>query len=282
MKEYKNIVRFSFVSIRDNIHNVMFYLVLVVMFCAIQFLCADVGSYLHNTHDRMNIFEIYIWFMARRSSQIIYILGLIFLLCGTNFFHTGASYYLLRTNRRNWIFSQLLYLFILVIGFNLFILISFWISCKGAITIEGIWSNAAYIAAQTWTEDIGILSFIMVDFGLLKHNPNVLGIITFFLQLLAGIFTGMLLIAFQAKGKMAYGIMVVGVLWFTEVMFEFVRGFPAIAYMTPYRLTRISQLSLNNSGPSVFYAFCYLLLLFWIMETILLKLSKTVDFVKME
>lgn len=282
MKGYKSIVRFSRVSIKESLCSVIFFVVLAVTFFVIQYLCSGVGLYLHTIEDRMNIFEIYIWFNSRRQSHVIYLMGLIFLVCGTNFFHTGSSYYLLRTTRRTWVFSQIIYLFVITGIYNLFILISFWISCRGALTLKGEWSEAAFTACQFWTEDIGIISFIMADAGFLKHNPNMVGVITFALQLLIGVIVGMILIAFQAKGKMVIGVMLIVVLWFIEVMFTEAIGIPVLAYMTPFRLSTPGQLGLNEGGPSVIYAFSYLILLFVVLETILVKLSKQIDFVKME
>lgn len=281
MKGYKSVMRFSWVSLKESFHSAGFYLVLIVIFLVIQFLCSGIGAYLHDTYDSMNIFEIYIWFMSRRNSQVIYLLGVMALIFGASFFHSGSAYFLLRTNRRTWIFSQMGYLFMIVTGFNLFILVSFIISCRGAVTFCGRWSEAALTACQTWVEDIGICSFISADAGFLVHNPNAVGIITLCLQILIGVITGMILLAFQARGKMVWGVMFVSILWFLEVTFELIVWEP-LAYMTPFRLSRPAQLSLNGFGPPVIYAFAYLLLLCLVLESILLKLSKSIDFVKME
>lgn len=283
MREYKSVFRFSRVSVIESLRSVVFFVVLAITFFFIQYLCADVGTYLHTMDDRMNIFEIYIWFNSQRQSHVIYLLGLIFLVCGTNFFHTGSSYYLLRTTRKSWVFSQIIYLFTMTGIYNLFILVSFWISCKGALMIRGAWSQAAFVACQFWTEDIGIVSFIMADEGFLRYNPNFLGCVTFLLQILIGVIVGMILIAFQTKGKMAIGVLTIIVLWFVEVMLAEGFSAPALAYITPFRLSTPGQLAFSGAGgPSIIYAFAYLILLFMALEALLLRLSKHVDFVKME
>lgn len=282
MKGYKCVARFSYISVKESLHSIVFYVVLAVIFFVIQYLCAGIGSYLHGTDDKMNIFEIYIWFNSRRSSHVIYLLGLIFLVCGTTFFHTGASYYLLRATRRIWVFCQIIYLFVITFIYNVFIVFSFCISCRGAITFAGRWSEAAFTACQFWTEDIGIISFIMADQGFLRYDPNMVGIVTFCLQLLVGMVVGMVLIAFQARGKMVIGVMVIVILWFAEVFIAEVAYFPQLSYITPFRLSTPGQLALNGGGPSVIYAFAYFILFILVLEAILVRLSKQVDFVKME
>lgn len=282
MNNWKCVGRFARVSIKENFHSIVFYLVLIVIFLIIQYLCAGIGSYLRSTEDQMNLFEIYIWFNSRRQSHVIYLLGLLFLICGTTFFHTGASYYLLRATRKIWVLSQIVYLFATVLIYNFVILLSFWISCKGALTLRGEWSMAAFTACQFWTEDIGIVSFIMADYGFLRHNPNTLGVITLCLQVLVGVIVGMIMVAFQAKGKMVVGVMVVVLLWFVEVMFDEHLHIAGSEYLTPFRLATPAQLALNGSGPSVTYAFVYMIVLAAILTFVLTKLSKQVDFIKME
>lgn len=282
MKEFKNIILLTRNSLSNMSRSILFYFVLGGMFLIIQFLCPNVGTYLKETDGSMNLFEIYIWFMARRTSQVIYLLGLIFLLGVTTFFHSGVSYCLIRTNRKNWVLSQILYLIVLVVVFNIFLIISFVVACHGAVNLCGQWSDAAFMAVQYWTEEIGIISVIGADYGFLKHNPNFLGGMSFVLEVLIGTITGLILYIFQMKGKMPYGITVVSVLWFLEVMLERYVWLPWLAYLTPYRLSRLGQLSLNFEGPSVIYAICYLILFILILETILTRISKTIDFKNME
>lgn len=282
MKDYKTIVRFSCISIMELLRNVVFWLVLIVVSLVLLYLCGDVGAYLRESGDQMNLFEIYIWFHSIRQSRVIYLVGLILLLCGVTFFNKGASYYLLRINRRIWVISQLFYLFAVVVVYNLVTLAVFWVGCKGAVSVVGEWSRAAFIACQFGVEYIGLGTTFYAIPHFLAFNPNLIGIVTLALQILIGVIVGMTLLAFQSKGKIFIGIIVVLAFWFGEVMLMENFGYPVLGYLTPFRLSMPSQIGFGGTGPSAIYACSYFVVLFIVLESLLLRLSKQVDFLKME
>lgn len=282
MKGYKDVLRFSRIALKESFHSVIFWIVLFAMFMIIQYLCSGIGEYLYSANERMNLFEIYIWFNSSRTSHLIYVVGVMILICGITFFHKGASYYLLRINRKTWVFSQFVYLLVLMVIFNILILVAFWISCNGLIRLNGEWSDAAFVACQFWVEDIGISSTIKAYPQFLQYDPNMIGLITFFQQILIGLVIGMVLMAFQAKEKVVVGIVVVLGFWFGEVTLTTVYVHPVLNYLTPFRMATPSQIGFSGAGVSPAYAFCYLIVLCLVLESILMRLSKQVDFLKME
>ena len=115
MKEYKTTIRFSILALKESFRSILTYLVFIISFLIIQFLCSGIGDYLKETNDSMNIFEIYTWFMSTKTSQMFYLLGILVLAASASFFFNGAAYYLLRLNRKVWIKSQIIHFFILLI-----------------------------------------------------------------------------------------------------------------------------------------------------------------------
>lgn len=282
MKEFKSIFQFSMLSVKDQLRNIGFYIVLLVVFFVIQFICYDIGDYLHATNDKMNIFEIYIWFLSIRNSQIIYLAGLVFVICGCSFFSNGAAYGLIRMKRKTWVASHIFYLLTIVAIYNISLIVFFWISCKGAITVKGIWSNAAYVAGQFWIEDIGIRSMMDVNYSMLSFNPNYVGILTFVLSLLIGLIVGMIMLAFMLCRKSVWGIACIVLLWFMDMLLVERFNIEIFRKILPFSLSRSGQLGFCYSGPPVIYAIAYFILFTIVMIAILEKISQKVDFVKME
>lgn len=282
MKDYKEVLRFSGIGLKESFRNVIVWIVLLVVFMIIQYLCNGIGEYLCTSNERMNLFEIYIWFNSGQKSHVIYIVGIMIWVCGITFFQKGASYYLLRINRKIWVRSQIIYLLVLVLVFNILILVAFWVSCNGQICLSEEWSDAAFIACQFEVEDIGISSVIHAYPNLLPYNPNMIGLVAFFQQILIGMVIGMVLMAFQAKEKVVLGFSAILVCWFCEVMFTSTYEYPILKYLTPFRMATPSKIGFGGVGASPVYAFCYLLVLCIVLASILMRLSKQVDFVRME
>lgn len=99
MKASKESLRLAKLSLASEMKNPTLYVILLCVFFLIQFCFRGISPYLKSVSGQMNVFELYIFFMASRTSQMLYLLGQIMLSCGVLFFHTGAAYHLIRTNR---------------------------------------------------------------------------------------------------------------------------------------------------------------------------------------
>lgn len=282
MKTYKEVLRFSGIALKESFRSVIVWIVFLAVFMIIRYFCNGCGEYLCASNERMNLFEIYIWFNSGEKSHMIYIVGIMVLVCGIIFFQKGAPYYLLRMNKKIWVCSQIVYLFVLVFALNILILVAVWVSCNGQICLSGKWSDTAFAACQFGVEDIGISSVIQAYSNLLPYNPNMIGMVAFFQQILIGMVIGMVLMAFQAKGKVVIGFVVILVCWFGEVMFSSIYEHPVLNYLTPFRMATPSQIGFGGVGASPVYAFCYLLVLCIVLESFLMRISKQVDFLRME
>ena len=78
MKDCKRVLNFSMISLRDTLKNVTLYAFLLVILCVLLYLFGGVRKYLVENGDRMNLWEIYIWFLSTRQSQLIYFLSILF------------------------------------------------------------------------------------------------------------------------------------------------------------------------------------------------------------
>ena len=293
MKEFRTAVRFSLLSVRDELGKVSFYVFLGILFVTIQLYFSGVAGYLRENSGRMNIWELYIWFLSSRNSQIIYFLGVIFLAGQVIHFQSETAYYLIRTTRFAWTLSRILSLFFLIAGLQLFLLLCFAAACGGRVTLTGSWSEAAETAMKQSVSSIGVHDIVWANKAMLPYNPNKMGWTSAALAVLSGLFTGLILMLCYMKRRPAYGVAVVLFLWWFDHYVEFDVLAPLeffegryvdhpLAYVTPYGLSRIYRLSPLVGSISLPYALAFLAGWGLILALLILRAGEKIDFVKLE
>lgn len=282
MKAYKVIPRFSVLSIERQMKNAVFYVVLLVTLFVVQIVCYGVGDYLYETSDKMNIFEIYIWMMSSRGSQLLYLLGLLFCVYGCEFFRNSAPYFMIRMNRKIWIISNVLYLLLIVLGYNIYLIFCLGVACKGAVTISGVWSDAAHVAGQIWVEEIGIRAIMGVNYHMLSYNPNIIGLLSVALSVCIGLFVGMFLLLFMLIQKPVWGISGVCLFWFLDMLLIGRWGVTILQNFSPFAMSRVGNIGLWSAGSSLVHTFTYFVIILFVMSVLLKKVVRQMDFLKME
>jgi len=282
MKGFRVPFRYARLSVSNEVKEPNIYIVLMSVFLIVQFCFGGVSDYLSASMDNMNVFELYVFFMSTRTSQIIYLAGVIFLSCGVLFYSTGAAYYLIRADRKKWITGQCVYLLCMILCYNVFIFLVLCIACGGNLTFRDVWSSASLIASQFSVDSIGVKPIIIVSYGVLQMKPICAGILTFILSILIGMVTGLIMIISNIRNKNAFGIAAIIMVWFADVLVENDSIFSKINHLSPFGLSRISRLSISGSGPSLIYAVIFLLMLVAIEIYFLMEAATRVDFIKME
>lgn len=282
MKEFKIPFRYAVLSIKNEMKSVNAYLLIIIIFLIIEYCFMGVSDYLRINMDYMNVFELYTFFLSNRTSQIIYIIGIMFLSCGILFYSNGASYYLIRASRKKWIWGQSIYLVGIVVFFNMFIFLSLCISTGGNITFSNEWSNASVLASQFSVLNIGIKPIISISYKLLQISPVFAGIITFILSTLIGVVTGLIMICSNVGNKNVFGIAGILVLWFFDILIENESIFFKIEKFSPFGISRISTVLELGTEPMIIYSIIYLCIIIAIEIYILMNLVEKIDFVKLE
>lgn len=282
MKVSKESLRLTRLSLISEVKNPTMYVILLCVFFVIQFCFHGISSYLETVSQRMNVFELYIFFMASRTSQILYLLGQILLSCGVLFFHTGAAYHLIRTNRKRWMTSQILYLLAITIGYNIFIFLSLVLSLDGQVTFGNEWSRAMMTAAQFSLEKIGGRSISIVIPGLMQTSPMQAVLTTFVLSITVGLLVGLIMISATSSNKTPVGFATITVFWFVDILIENIPLIYDLTYISPFGLARIYRLSLTGYGPGFQYAIFILLVMVMCMIIVLYRSIRKLDFVKLE
>lgn len=282
MKVSKEPLRLAKLSLTSEAQNPVLYVILLCVFLIIQYCFQGISVYLESVAQQMNVFELYIFFMASRTSQTLYLIGEILLSCGILYFHAGAAYHLIRTNKKKWVTSQILYLLIITIGYNIFIFLSLVLSLGGRVTFDNEWSGTMITAAQFSLAEIGGYPFSIVAPGLMQTTPAQAVVITFILSLAIGLLTGLIMISATSSNKTVIGFTVIAMLWFADILIENDPAMSAMTYISPFGLSRIYRLALTGSGPHFEYAIAILLVFVTVMVFILYRAIRNLDFAKLE
>lgn len=281
MKGFKCALRYGALSIKSELRSVNLYLVLLMAFFWIQYNLGGLPDYLAESKGRMHVFEMYVHFLTTRRAQIVYLLGILAVSCGSLFYSNGAAYYLLRGNRRRWALGQAVYLLMVTAGYNLFLLFSFCCSTGWHLTLANKWSIASVLAEQFGTRVIGCQSVFSVFYSVMQMNPLSAGLITFLLSMLVGMAAGMVMICFGMRSKGVFGAAILAIAWFADIPIEDIPSFSKAKYLSPFGLSRLSQLPLAG-GAGVLYAVVFFCILIAIEFYVLLKSAEKIDFMKLE
>jgi len=282
MKDFRVPFRYARLSVLNEIREPNLYIVLLSVFFVLQYCFGGISSYLYTSSDKMNVFELYIFFMSTGRSQIIYLIGVILLSCGVLFYDAGAAYYLIRSDRKKWIMSQSIYLLCMTLCYSIFIFLVLCIVCGRNLTLHNEWSNASLTASQFSSDVIGIKPIVSVSYAILQIKPIYAGILTFILSILIGMATGLIMIMSNIRNKNVFAITIIIIMWFADILVENGSIFAEINYLSPFGLSRIGRLSLAGSGPPYVYAVTFLLMLIAVEIYFLFEAAVKVDFIKME
>ncbi|MBO5389872.1 MAG: hypothetical protein J6A59_17390 [Lachnospiraceae bacterium] len=280
--EYKKVIRYVKAIIKLEVHNVSVYLLLLSIFLIIQYCFSNVSDYLIENSQSMNFFELYVAFMSTRQSQLIYIVAIILLIKGGCFSDSSMTFYLVRMNKKIWLNTQWIYVFLEITLLNLFIMVCILVASNGLCDLKPEWSDAFLTASQFSPEKIGIRSIVSFSYNLTKYNPNFIGIITFVLSMMIGMVSGITIIYFDIMKKTIVGAITVLLLWFLDVIVEFVPVFSVFEYISYYGLSRIYRLSVNNYRPTIVYSICFFSCSIIILYNIGIYIVKKIDVLKME
>ena len=282
MKGFRTAIGYAWIVLKNEWKNTGIYFFLLFIFLAVQFICPGIAEYLNETNSDINVWELYIWFMSARQSQLIYLAGMIGLGCNVTKMHQGVAYYLMRMDRRTWILSQTCLLLFHILIINLFLIFSFAVACGGRITLQSEWSRAAVTAAQFRVKAIGVRGIMSVPFGLLQHNPNSIGFLSFLLAVLLGMAMGQFMMLCSLKANIPWGMMAVFGMWFLDILAVYVPMFEKMLYFLPFGLSRVSYTTLNYGMIPPEHSVIFLLLCTLLLMQTNLYISKSADFTKMD
>lgn len=283
MKEFKSALRYGALSIKNEFCSVNLYLVFLFAFASIQFSSGGVSDYLARQKEQMHVFELYVFFLSTQRLQIVYLLGIMAISCGSLFYSGGAAYYLIRGNRRRWVLGQAVYLAVMTLSYNLFLWFSLCVSAGWHLTLSNEWSRNTLLVEQFQALLIG-RSFDF-PYGVTQMSPVSAGLITFLLSMLFGIAAGLGLLFFAMRGRGIFGAAVIAFIHYAEIVILDTPFLSMAEYVSPSGMSRIGRLlilSSNGIAAMVIYAVVFFCILIAVEFIALLQSAEKIDFIKLK
>ena len=144
------------------------------------------------------------------------------------------------------------------------------------------WSKAAVTAAQFRVKTIGLRGIMSAPFGLLQHNPNSIGFLSFVLAVLLGMVMGQFMMLCSLKAKIPVGMMAVFCMWFLDILAVYIPMFEKIQYFLPFGLSRVSYTTLNYGMIPPEHSVLFLLLCTVCLMQINVYVCGNTDFIKID
>lgn len=288
MERFKRALNYLKLSLMAEFTSPIIYAVFIILFLFIWSSFSGVTSWLSENNDSLNLFEFYTFFGCDFFTNTIYLTGIMFVSCGIFFFNSGSAYYLIRMDKRTWVNSQIIYMFVMTVIYNIALIVMFIIACGGKITFDGSWSKAAFVGCSGGAMQINIVDVIsMLTPGLLTYNPNFIGIVSFFLLTVEGASAGLLMIWLTMKRKTVYAVAVIfggqflDMLAINEISSNTIVG-KIWSYAVPFRMYRVNFSSLNNGKVSIIYSMIYITVILTVLILLIRRSAADIDFVKDE
>lgn len=99
------------------------YIILAALSLRIIWLSSFIRDYLIQMRRAINFLEYYILLSSDNNFYFFLMIGLVLLISDCPFVPEGTGYYLLRSNRHSWFWGQVIYIFMIAILVNLFLLL---------------------------------------------------------------------------------------------------------------------------------------------------------------
>lgn len=102
-------------------------------------------NFAHEYKTTMQIVEAFVWTFGDSNSILLASMLLVLLFADMPFLSTGTPFYLMRIDRKTWLFGQTLYIALATGIYMAFILVSTSVVCMGNSFIGNMWSETAAI-----------------------------------------------------------------------------------------------------------------------------------------
>lgn len=281
MKGFRTVWRYSRIKLQDSLRDATTYVILGLIFLLVQYYCPGISKYLKENGMQLNVWELYIWSMSTRQSQLLYLAGVFGVVSQVVKVNDGMGLYLVRMDRRNWVRAQTITLYIQIIGLNLFLLICFAIACGGRITLADEWSRAAFMGAQFRDASvIGLKKILWISYDLFSFPPNTVGGLSFLLSTLLGMVIGQFLLVCSLGMKIPFGGMVLFTMWILDVIAVEIPMFYCLQYLLPFGMGRVTYTTWNFGNVTPGYCIGYLLVMAVLLFYGTRYIGNRVDFIK--
>ncbi len=280
-KDVKNTFRYAKCALFSELYNTRTFFIYIVLFVFLFDSLHGITQVLRAKEYTVNIFEMYISAWNTLSSKTILIIILMFLLSIKFFFEPGVSYYLVRSNKKSWLFSQYICIVMIVLFYNISIILISAIVCEGMVNFSDSWSGLSLISGINMTN----LSYIEYIRGLEVFSPNFVGLVTLALNVVEGIVIGFIMVYCMMVRKQWMAFLIVNMCYLAEYVCGTIIGKMSIIdivwrYVCPIRTFLPEYRISGEASVSIGYSITYFIILIISLYAVTKYTINKVDFMK--
>ncbi len=143
MSDIKNALIVASYNFKGWKYNPRVYITFALEFILCFLLTERAVGYAADFGTTLQVFEPFIWTFGDSTSILLSSLLLFLLFCDIPNVDCGVPFYLMRMNRRSWLFGQILYLVSATFLYMVFTLVSTCVLCARMAFIGNIWSDTS-------------------------------------------------------------------------------------------------------------------------------------------
>lgn len=236
--------------------------VLLCMGCFLLYYLGGIRGYLASAEETISVQELFLAMMNTHYTAMTVWVGYLLVICDIPYSEKGIYPYLLRTSRKNWLFGQIFYLFLVTVVYFLYVALVLVVAIIPYISFHISWTGA-FVKMLNAPWRCGIKNQFSFTFSLIKNNQQYVVVgQQLFLCLLVSMGIGMLTMAIHMLWRNGPGILVGAVAlacdYLVTVVLDTMMG---LRYLSPLTLSRIAALSTSandRTNPSFLYACLFL------------------------
>ncbi len=157
MSDIRNALIVASYNFKGWKYNPRVYITFALEFILCFLLTERAVGYAEIFGTTLQVFEPFIWTFGDSNSILLSSLLLFLLFCDIPNVDSGVPFYLMRMNRRSWLFGQVLYLISATFLYMVFTLVSTCLLCARISFVGNIWSNTSIALYHSHLSDDLIL-----------------------------------------------------------------------------------------------------------------------------
>lgn len=246
------------------------YITFLVIFAVLRIGIGGATTYLEESGQTIQAVELFVFTHSAVFFQVLFVLGLLFLLGDAPFLKEGMSLRLIRTTRARWLIGQILSCIVISAIYLAGIELLFLILFCGHITFQNAWSAPIRLAAQVNTGGavINIKAAVYFSMDVLQAgSPYAMFGLTFVYNLLLYSFLCLVVISCNLKFSSGIGIFAAVVFLGEKLVQRYVLPYKPLWYLSPCSIVCFEGQSITPMS------ICYTIMFFTILCCCLILLS---------
>jgi hypothetical protein len=259
------------------------YITFLVIYAVLRTGLGGASTYLTENSQTFQAVEIFVFAHSCIPLQLIFILGLLFLLGDAPFLHEGISLQLIRTTRSRFLAGQMLSCIIISVIYLLGIEVLLLLLFLPHISSQNVWSDAVKLSAQVamggTTLNMKMAIYFFMDV-LKTGTPYAMFAITFLDNLLLYTFLLLAVTAFNLRFRGTFGAFAVISIEGIKLIQRYVLPYKPLWYLSPCSVVCWGEQPISRWG--LIYPILFLLTLSCIAAMLSFRFMRSADLMREE